>query len=209
MPIKIAEFDRLWLKDRDGTRRECRPLPLPQREYFKDLHRLCLESTNGLADKATIGDCYDSNDDFRFAVDCQLELFGLKAEWFNIAQVSLLLFGDISPDGQIRPGLLIRLEFPPREGGEPLPADVDPFAHMVAALSSHYPQASLTEIFDMIERIPWNTLEAIMSERNRLAEPKETNSNLPEITDEEKQLAEAQILDIMSSGVQWQSGMGG
>jgi hypothetical protein len=166
MTIKRVKFSSIRFEDCGGVMRELRGLPLAKRRRFLDLQQLCGELVQENPD-CPIGLLYDHHLDFQDAIDECLNLYGLKPEWCSAAQVMQLFF---AYDGA--EGLCWQLEFAEQKEvkGRMLNPNSDPYHAAIAAIWSYTPDASLADVINSIEEIPWVEVEGILSERGRIEE---------------------------------------
>lgn len=163
--IKVVQFDRLWIFDVQGKRREIDRLPLPKRRRFLELLELLGEIVSAVPPETDIRALYDGDRVFATAANDAIALFGIQPDWVNAEMLVSLLF--THEGGQ---GLLQQMEFPPvQKTGTPLEDGQDPYAHAIASVWSFMPNHSLDQVKAVVDSMPWAQLEQILEARNEQA----------------------------------------
>lgn len=181
MAIQQNQVNELWFRDRNGTRRVIKGLSLHSRKRFEALIAIAREVYNRQFKGENIALAYDRSEDFAFACDECLRLFGLRPEWFTIAHLNALLFSYREPDGATGDGLLVQLEFGQPasqvegEDAKPLPPGENWYHAAIASLWLAQPNASLQEILEQAgdrdsarNGLCWGDLQPVLKSRNRI-----------------------------------------
>lgn len=137
MRLAAAAFDLLQFADLQGQYVTIRGLPLVARLEFR-AHHDRLVSLIGQADpSATLASLYDQDPEIRHLVNTCLQFFGIAPDRLSISMVQELLLARPDPEGGLRPGWLIELEFPAPPPGEAATGEPPTDAEILSALWSH------------------------------------------------------------------------
>ena len=169
--LKIEDFDELWIRDRHGKRVQITPLAANARRRFRRLNTFALKRIQDSPEP--LDALYDKDDVFREVTDESLALFDLKPEDFDLGRIVTLLYSRevLTEDGEsvTMNGLLVSLEFPSAQFGEPLDEDLDPddYGAAVVWIASGN---SLGETLDDLDRLPGRRVDSIIRHRGVLLE---------------------------------------
>jgi hypothetical protein len=183
------DANRLTFYGTDGLLYELRSLPLAKRDLFINEWVKFKGMAAGVEDLADFCDRYDRlkpdgtpnpnhDADFRRMTNWLLSYIvahdpieNSTSKLLDLVDASTVVGLLLSKDGG--PSIIEQLEFPQPKAdapkGEPLPDDVDPTAHAMAALVT-YCDGDVSKAIDLAQTAPHNELQDILAEHNRLAE---------------------------------------